>query len=285
MSLTKKQLEKRRNYLGSSDLPAILNLDPYRSSYDVWLEKTGQLTEQEETAVMARGNYLEPALLEYTQDVLGEPVINSPELRTDACSAILDHPDAILQFRRKPVEAKSVGNYAKEVWGDEETDQVPDRVVIQCQVHNLCSDQDLCYVPVYLPYREFCMFQVRRDQELIEMIIDAAERFWEINVIGGKKPDSKPHLAVVRRVRRYPETAIEIADNIVKRKLFVDSLFSRIKRLKEQADADLIASLDQAETGSFSEGIVTYHEYEKSAYEVKPSKFRRLYVKKGKLLC
>lgn len=44
MPITQKQREFRRSHIGSSDIAAILGKDPYKTAYDVWLDKTGQLT-------------------------------------------------------------------------------------------------------------------------------------------------------------------------------------------------------------------------------------------------
>jgi len=41
MALTTEQREIRRRYLGSSDIAAIFGMSPWKSAYDVWLEKTG----------------------------------------------------------------------------------------------------------------------------------------------------------------------------------------------------------------------------------------------------
>ena len=35
--------QDRTQYIGGSDAPAIAGVDPYKSAYTVWLQKTGQL--------------------------------------------------------------------------------------------------------------------------------------------------------------------------------------------------------------------------------------------------
>jgi predicted phage-related endonuclease len=39
MSLTPEQIAIRRTRIGSSEVGAILGIDPYKSAYDVWTEK------------------------------------------------------------------------------------------------------------------------------------------------------------------------------------------------------------------------------------------------------
>lgn len=52
-------LEERRKSLGGSDMGAILGMNPYRSPYMVWAEKTGRLPEGEDNEAMRQGRDLE----------------------------------------------------------------------------------------------------------------------------------------------------------------------------------------------------------------------------------
>jgi len=55
MALTKEQLEFRRNKIGASDAPIITGVSPYKTKYQLWLEKTTGQT-QKTTAAMQYGN-------------------------------------------------------------------------------------------------------------------------------------------------------------------------------------------------------------------------------------
>ncbi len=45
MPITNRQRKLRQDHIGSSDMAAILGVDPWRTAYDVWLEKTGSRSE------------------------------------------------------------------------------------------------------------------------------------------------------------------------------------------------------------------------------------------------
>lgn len=67
---SKEWLEMRRNYLGASDCPVILKLDPWRTPHDLFEDKLG-LIKQQENAAMRRGKELEPYAREEFEKVTG----------------------------------------------------------------------------------------------------------------------------------------------------------------------------------------------------------------------
>jgi len=161
MTITNKQKQERRNFLGSSDVPAIFGLDPFKNAFDIWLEKTGRLDEAEtETSVMTRGKIVEPGLINWAERQLGKLQRRVPTQIIDGLP-IGSHVDAKVAKTGRPVEAKTAGIYAplRHDYGEPNTDQVPDYVIIQCQVHLICTHQDLCYVPTLVVARGAVMYE------------------------------------------------------------------------------------------------------------------------------
>ncbi len=68
--LTREQMELRSRGVTASEVAAVAGINPWRSPLQAWAQKLG-LEQVEETEAMARGNYLEPALLRWTGDVTG----------------------------------------------------------------------------------------------------------------------------------------------------------------------------------------------------------------------
>jgi putative phage-type endonuclease len=283
--LTKKQLENRKGLLGSSDIAAVLGLDPFRTPYDVYAEKTGKVAEEEsEKQVFTRGRYMETALLKYSEHELGKLIVNPANLEFKYDNFIIDHPDAQVVKNRQPVEAKSVGQFGKyEEWGKPGTDEVPERVIIQCHVHLICCKSGYCHVPAYLPYREFQLYGVTKGAKLVQLILDRAGEFWNKHIKKDTPPDSFPSLDIARRMIRQPKLTVKVSDAII-----FDWLNAKNKRLlaekrEEDARRELMASLGTAEIGKFSQGKVTYFQSFRKGYIVRSCKTRTLRVEKNKL--
>ena len=58
--------EQRLRYVGSSEVPAVVGKDPYRTRYDVWAEKTGMVPPPDlsENPRVQLGQFLEPYVAE-----------------------------------------------------------------------------------------------------------------------------------------------------------------------------------------------------------------------------
>jgi len=285
MALTERQKELRRNHIGSSDMAAILGLDPWCNAYDIWLYKTDKIEEAPETMVMKRGKIFEPAVLSYAEEQLGKISRRNTYRVAEDNLPLASNLDASLVKTGEPVEAKTVGLFApaKEDWGDADTDQVPDNVIIQVHVQMFCVKKGLCHVPAFIAGRGFNLFRVPYDKELAEFIVEKAIEFWDKYVKSDQPPsDIAPSLNVIKRVRRQPNKIIQIEDRIIDNWQRGKTTFNLAREAKDRTEAELIAALGDAEGGQFSDGLVTYFQQHRKSYTVKESAFRVLRIKKEK---
>lgn len=283
--ITEEQKIKRQKFIGSSDVAAILGLDPFKTQYDLWLEKTNKLhSDNKDSTAMKRGNYLEPAILAYAADELGELITNPQELEFIEQSAkLIDHPDALVKDSRKPVEAKSKNLFSTEKWGEPYTDDIPDRCIVQSHVHMICTKTDYCHIPVYLPLREFQMFGTPLVPSLVEYILESIGKFWR-HVENDTPPDGLPTISVINRVIRTPRAETQIPADIMRQWLQCkDELKAAEHRLAE-AEAALKKALGTAEVGLSDEvGRITFYETERKSYTVPAGKYRVLKYYKSSL--
>lgn len=274
MPITETQREQRRNHLGSSDMAAILGLDPWANAYDVFLDKTGKVEDRKESKVLARGNYLEPAILNYAEDKLGKLLRN--QYRVAEGFPLAANVDAIVVDTGNPVEAKSQGAFVDEHWGDEGGDEIPDRVIIQAHVHMLCTNTDYCHVPVYLAFREFQMFGVAFDNVIADVIRDKSLEFWEDFVEKDiPPPDVIPSFDMAKRMKRMPGKTVMIAEALVINWQNAKEALRMAKDIKEGAEAEMLAALGDADGGECDLGLLTY--LEQCRRTVKAKELREAY--------
>lgn len=132
MGLTAEQLKQRKTGIGSSDAPAVLGLDPFRSPIDVYAEKTGERAPFAGNEHTELGDALEAPLAGLAARRLG--VVAAKNSRTWAHPVrpyALATPDYILgRERLLEVKATVLGAH----WGPEEEGRtaLPERV--DCQV-------------------------------------------------------------------------------------------------------------------------------------------------------
>ena len=287
MPISEAQLEARRAHLGSSDMAAILGCDPYRSPYDVWLDKTGKLQRDLTNEAMIAGNRFEGGVLEYAEDELGELMPNVHRVHPDLPLAA--NIDAVIINTKQPVECKTAGLFGplNSEWGDPGTDAVPLQYIVQCHVHMMClsngADVDLCHLAAFLGGRGFNMFRIERNPKLCELIAERSVAFWKQNVIAVKPPEGAPHIEVAKRVMRPQGSVVDIDPRLVTE--WRDAVDARLaaEKIDEEAKENILASLGDAEIGDAGElGSVTYLEVHRKGYTVSDTTYRTLRHRKPK---
>jgi len=258
--LTEKQKERRKNYIGASDMAAIMGLDPFRTAYDIWLQKTGRITETAENKAMQRGTYLEDAVLTWFADTTNKKIIrNQTRVCPESRVPIAANLDAFVPDEKRPVEAKTAGPYSKERWGEDGTDQVPDRILVQTTVQMLCTQADCCYVPAYLPYREFVLFVVKYNKLLAELILEKAEQFWTKYVQPDTPPEnSAPSIDLAKNIRRQPNRTVSIPSAVCRAYQYAYDAYKEKEKDLERAKAILLSCLDGADEGICEEEKIIF---------------------------
>lgn len=236
-------LEARRQGIGSSDAPAICGVDRFRSPFTVFAEKRGLLAEEDESPAMKWGRILEePIAQEYAAET--GLVVRAPSAmyRHDDLDWMLASPDREVfhpdETRLKLLEIKT--SALRDDWRD----GVPDRTVVQVQ-HQLAVTGDAgadvaCFV---LPSRQFEIYPVERDDELIEIIMRLEAEFWE-RVQNNEPPPADGHRSTTATLAElYAEseadTRIELPPEA--RDLVVQHHLA--KQMAKDAEAD-IATID-----------------------------------------
>lgn len=188
LNMTQQEwLEDRRKGIGGSDVATILGLNKYKSAYQLWLEKTGQIElEQTESEPAYWGTALEPLAAKRFSDITGKKVrrrnqifehSHYPFLRANIDRDVIGE-NAIL-------ECKTASVYLSDEWTGEE---VPAAYLCQIQHYMNVLDADYCYMAVLIGGQKFIWKKIERDADLINLIEKQLIYFWETNVIGMVEP-------------------------------------------------------------------------------------------------
>jgi len=303
MPLSPAQIEQRKKHLGSSDMAAVVGVSPYKTGYDVWLEKTEKVEPDDPSKAAKAGRILEHAVLAYAESKLGAMTRN--QYRSMPSAHLGANVDAILDQTAEPVEGKTSGLHGAmlEGWQAEGTDGVPDSVIIQAHVHMLCVRDWLTrrhpqrmlptqtHVPALLGGRGFQMFHVPYNEKIANAVVAEAVTFWEQYVEKDIPPgDSIGTPEVLKRVRRTPNKVTDMDPRLVAdwlaaknpAKLIAEMLVFRMHIRESGLDAvaaivdeglraaddtkhAVITALGDAEAANAGEqGGVTYYQYKRS---------------------
>ena len=283
--ITKAQLAARKDHIGSSDVAAILGISPWASAYDVWLQKTGKLEERRETNdAMEDGNLLEAVVLRWASKELGA-IEKRPamlEFRHDELP-IVSHPDGIVKEDGVPVEVKTAGMRGpiQGNWGEPGTDQIPENYLIQCTVHMLCVKAEICHVPAWVGHRGRIMYQVKRNPDLVDVILERVAAFWQL-VKSDTPPEGWPSYDIARTIRRQEGKRIALPASPVTEWRQLEEIAKRAKEHADNAKAAVLALMGDAQIGESEGGIITVTKAVRKAYTVKESETTTIRYKESK---
>lgn len=255
MAITENQRKQRIHGIGASECAAVLGLDPWRSAWDIWAIKTGKIEEPDGDSSEAQkiGNIIEPTIAELASMRLGCKLVkpkNTYKADNGVMFANLDRQVERAAKGSPNVELKSTA--LVDGWGEEGTDDVPERVYVQVHAQMLCSASDISHVARLLGRHgfSFSMYVVPLNRELAEIIEERVCDFWHKHVVKDIPPsDSPPSIEIASALRRVSGKSVEIAYDIVSR--FVDARNRRIEAeaAESAAKAALLAAMSDAEVG------------------------------------
>lgn len=199
MALTPKQLAERAHRIGGSDAAAIVGKDPYRTAWEVAKRIRGEI--EPDTALadadqILFGNEMEGVLARIYErknkvkliepDTLVHP--KYPFLAVNIDRRIEGDPSTALEMKNTGSRYPGVVPVG-ETWGRPGTDEVPERVILQCQ-HGMMIDEQIKTFHVVRCYggNVYQQFVVPRNDELIAALQQIEVAFYQ-RCMEGALPD------------------------------------------------------------------------------------------------
>lgn len=195
-------LTEREKSIGGSDAGAILGLNPYRSPYTVWAEKTGRLPEQEDNEAMRQGRDLEAYVAERFSEKSGKRVERyNYLLRNTDAPHLHANIDRRVIGEKSGLECKTSSALAAKVYRG---GQFPESYYAQCVTYLSVTGWERWYLAVLVLNKAFFIFQMTTlpddpcpvwcessvfvPQAEIEELKSFAADFWERYVLADTPP-------------------------------------------------------------------------------------------------
>lgn len=254
-------LKARKLGLGGSDISAIFGLNRWKSPVDVYLDKAGLSEPAEESEYMYWGTVLEEVVArEFTRRTGYRVRRRNAVLVNDDYPYLLANIDRELVGERVGLECKTASAYKAAEWED---DKVPDEYMLQVQHYMAVTGYKAWWLAVLIGGNTFRILRVDRDDEIIELIKDRAQEFWETYIV----PQVIPPLDGTSRetlLQLYPESngeTVQLTSEINRLVGQRQAINASIKALQEEKDAletKIIGAIGSAEVGESRDYTVKY---------------------------
>lgn len=251
----RKAWEKLRNMgIGGSDAAVIMGLNPYKSPYQLWLEKTGQ-AEPPDLSGNQRvywGSKNEPNIADWFQEETGKKVMRLGTLQNREYPFMLANVDRTVVGENAGLEIKTAGSSQYRKWKDGE---IPDAYYCQCLHYMAVTRADYWYIAVLLGGNDSKWKRIERNEEDIRTLIEAEKEFWNLVQTKTAPPVDGSLSCSQALASRYADSRDEEivlpeeADTLIGR---IDGDMAIKKKLEEQIAYNqnlLKEMLGEAETG------------------------------------
>lgn len=251
-------LKWRRMGIGGSDAAVIAGASPFRSIFELWMDKTGQAEEKkgEESECVHFGNVLEPVVRREFMRRTGLKVRRKMALlQSEEHPFMLADLDGVIyeNGKMRVFEAKTASAYKKEIWEA----GAPLEYQYQAQHYMAVTGAEKTYIAALVGGNRFIYHEICRDDGMIEGIVRMEREFWEGCVLAGKEPEADGSGATTDFLNgRYGDSngrCIELPEDALRLYEKYDELSRRIEGLKGQKEAvanKIKAYLKENESGT-----------------------------------
>ena len=171
-------LSLRRHFIGGSDAGAVVGLNPYKSAYTLWAEKTGKVPEFEGNLITEVGSYLEDFVAKLFEKESGKKVRRKNRMLINA-----DYPfacadvDRVIVGENAILECKTTNSFP--AMKKFKNGEYPESWYCQMTHYLAVGGYDKAYLAVLIGCREFKIFELERDEGEIKALMSAEADFWD----------------------------------------------------------------------------------------------------------
>ena len=288
-------LELRRRGLGGSDASAAAGLNPWKSPYSLWAEKTDVFGAEVDSEAIRWGRRLEEPIADEFEERTGKTVVEMPVLLAhpehpwmlaNVDRFIVDHatdPGKIVGI----LEVKTTGLHMADEWAAEEA---PHHHLLQVHHYLAVTGLPEAWLCVLIGGQEMRIVHVPRDEATVETLIKVEREFWTL-VENGTPPeldgsDSTRETLKGRYAEPDPDSIVDLPATVLDTLSAKDAAKARIARIEEEIggyDAELMALMGDHEIGMVDgEKALTWKRQTRKGFTVDETSFRVLRAAKRK---
>lgn len=266
-------LSIRKGYIGGSDAGAVVGLNPYKSAYSLWAEKTGKIPEFEGNTTTRVGGYLEELVADMFTEETGKKVRRKNRILVNdeypwACADVdrmIVGEKAILECKttNSPVAMKKFKN-----------GEYPESWYCQMTHYLAITGLEKAYLAVLIECRDFKIFELERDEEEIAALMTAEKNFMEL--VKTNTPPVADGMASTSDtlVTLYPQSNAETVDlfgyeNDLAQYMVIQAQIKALERQEDEMANKVKAFLGKAGKGENERFRVSWTTSERKSFDAK----------------
>lgn len=239
----------RAEFIGGSEIAAVVGVSKWRTPLEVWAEKTGKIQRSEVSEAAELGSELE--------DFVARKFMRTTGIKVRRAPKYYHHPkydflrcqvDRLVEGTDELLECKTCGAWVAKEWEGEE---IPQEYVLQVQWQLGITERSKGYIAVLIGGQCFKHKEILFDKELFDSLVEKAVTFWNEFVMTDTPPKASAGDSPVL-LQMFPSAAGDLVqiddpekcddlDTAVERRL---ELKKEISAIEDELDA-LEAGLKQ----------------------------------------
>lgn len=180
-------IERRRSGIGGSDVGVIMGVNPWKTPYQLWLDKTGQETVQKENAYQHFGLMLEQVIADEFAERNQVKVQRRNNMFHKEGTPLIANIDRYI-VGGGILECKTCDKWAAGKFGEDGTDDVPETYLLQVQHYMYVTGIHGAFLAVLIGGNEYRQYEIPYNAELAEFCARKCCEWWETYVTGNTPP-------------------------------------------------------------------------------------------------
>lgn len=229
-------LQRRKSGIGGSDVAAVMGISPWRTPYELWVDKLSPVIEEEENDILLFGNRLE--------DIVAREYARRNQVKVQRRNQMFrkeNAPELIVNIDRyvvggKILECKTCSAFASSKFGKSGSSDIPDYYYLQCLHAQYVTGIFECDLAALIGGNEYRQFSAPYDKALAEHVAAKCSEFWHKYVEKQipPPPTAKDNLAEYFMANGEKKLAPQRIKNFIEE---YKALKAQEKELKEKAEA------------------------------------------------
>ena len=267
MKLTKKKWSgdpsaDRDKFIGGSDIGAILGLNPWKSAYTLWAEKSGRIEVEDisDKEAVWWGTNMEELVAKRFCMKTGKKVKKTTyEFSCKEYPFLVAHVDRLGVGEKFVLECKTTSSRNRMNYN---AGEVPPMHYAQVQFYLMLTG----YKEGYLATKrdsDFYITKIDRNDEFIEEMLESAIAFWQM-VQDGIEPDIDDSESTERTINQmYPESIQAVMDlsdyrQTIESRVQISMQIKSLESIKRQCDSVIKSAMEDCESAVCDEYKISW---------------------------